>query len=198
VPPDIFFRSLLYQLRACYNAGFQTAILLSGHGGDHARDMKRMVRILMEYVDMNVWYGVDFDLLVGSPYRGDHAGKYEISALMHIRPDLVDPTLISLEQVPGSGGRLALHPTAGEASPAYGKEIMDYCIKALSRIVENRQAKDSGSPTWNRCPLMTYDQVEQIWERLKSEAWECLQISEGKEPVSPSSRWKPFERSRLH
>jgi creatinine amidohydrolase len=199
IPPYVFFKSLLYQLRAFYNSGFQTAILLSGHGGPHRMDLKRLVSIFMEYVQMNVWYGADqHELLEGSPYRGDHAGKNEISALMYIRPELVNPSLLSLENVPDSGGILALKPSAKEASWAYGKESVNYAISSLGQLVEGLQTRNSGSETWNRTPLLTYEQIEQIWDRIQKEHWESMQPQPDKEAVSETSRWKSSERSKFY
>jgi creatinine amidohydrolase len=199
IPAYVFFKYLLYQLRAFYNSGFQTAILLSGHGGSHSRDLKRVAQIFTEYVQMNVWYGVDQnELLKGSPFKGDHAGKNEISALMYARPDLVDHSLISLEDVPGSGGKLALHSTAGEASWDHGKEAMNYEISSLGQFIEGMQPKNSGLETWNRLPLLTYEQVEQIWDRIKGEQWESLQPRPDEETASATSRWKSSETSKFY
>lgn len=199
VPSFIFYHFYLYQLRAFYNAGFQHAIILSGHGGAHLHDLQKITKIFTERVNMRIWYGTDFELTRGT-FVGDHAGKYEISALMHFRPDLVDMSRKPLESVAGAGGRLAVGQDAEEASPEYGEHIILACEDALSRIASdlNRQT----GPSEDIIPL-SIELIEEIWQQIvssaenASEQWATLQPRAGQQPVSESSRWKPHEHVKM-
>jgi creatinine amidohydrolase len=196
LPPAIFFRLFLYQLRAFHNAGFRAAVILSGHGGAHAQDLKKIAGCFAGQTGMKVWYGTDFEL-VSELYPGDHAGKYEISSLMHIRPDLVDFSLSSLENQEDSGGRLALGHDAMEASQAYGKCIAEACIEALSRIVEDisRYASRQEASDFR----LTYDDIEAMYSSLfrSPEGWASVKPREGQAGVSDGSQWKPYEYCKL-
>ncbi|MNI33048.1 Creatinine amidohydrolase [compost metagenome] len=196
VPPYMFYHFFLYQLRSLYNAGFQSAVILSGHGGAHVHDLRKIARLFQERVGMNIWYGTDFDLVAGT-YTGDHAGKYEISMLMYIRPDLIDPTKKPLEDIAGAGGRLAAGVDADQASKLYGEQISIACVSALNQIAT--QLNEQSKPA-NRVELLSYSVIEEIWAEIVrsaedgSESWAALQPRAGQAPVSEDSRWKPNER----
>lgn len=70
--------------------------------------------------------------LVEGLFDGDHAGKYEISQLLYLRPELIDFTQCDRQHEACSGGRLALGENALEATAAYGEHIMHTCLQALS------------------------------------------------------------------
>ncbi|RKN86227.1 creatininase family protein [Paenibacillus ginsengarvi] len=199
VPSFIFYHFYLYQLRAFYNAGFQHAIVLSGHGGAHLHDLQKITNLFMERVNMRIWFGTDFDLVQGT-FDGDHAGKYEISALMHIRPDLVDMSRKSLEAVAGAGGRLAVGPDAEEASREYGEQIVQACEAALTRIASNLNRQSV--PGEDIIPL-SIELIEEIWQQIVSSSesspaeWGTLQPRAGQQPVSELSRWKQHERIKM-
>jgi creatinine amidohydrolase len=201
VPPYMFYHFFLYQLRSFYNAGFRSAVILSGHGGAHLHDLRKISRMFQERIGMSIWYGTDFDLVEGI-YAGDHAGKYEISMLMFIRPDLIDPSKKPLEDIAGSGGRLAAGKDAGQASKLYGEQISAACEQALSQIAIdlNKQSKPICS---DGAELLSYGVIEEIWAEIVrsaedgSELWAALQPRVGQEPVSEHSRWKPNERIQM-
>jgi creatinine amidohydrolase len=192
----------LYQLRSFHNAGFQHAVILSGHGGAHLHDLQKITKLFMERVNMRIWYGTDFELTRGT-FAGDHAGKYEISALMHLRPDLVDMSKKRLESVPGAGGRLAVGPDAEEASAEYGEQIVLACEAALARIAsELHQHTKPANADEDFVPL-SIELIESIWQDIvksaenRTEHWATLQPRDGQQPVSEHSRWKPHERVQM-
>ncbi|MFD0677195.1 MULTISPECIES: creatininase family protein [unclassified Paenibacillus] len=199
VPPYVFYHFFLYQLRSFYNAGFQSAVILSGHGGAHVQDLRQISRMFQEQTGMSIWYGTDFDLVEGT-YTGDHAGKYEISMLMHIRPDLIDPSKKGLEELDGAGGRLAAAHDANEATREYGEQICHACELALSRIAVDLGQRSQA--VTNRMPL-PYEVVEDLWSQIVQSAemgtehWAALQPRAGQSPVSEQSRWKPYEHIRM-
>ncbi|MBD2847196.1 creatininase family protein [Paenibacillus sp. IB182496] len=200
VPSFIFFHFLLYQLRAFHNAGFAGAIVLSGHGGAHIGDLKRVTAAFAETFDFPVWYGTDFEL-AGDAYPGDHAGKYEISVMMHLHPEGIDWDRAALEAQPGSGGRFALGPDAGEASAAHGARIVEACAAALGELSDKMAAGYGGAAALEeaeRRALIGYDEIEVLWRRLSSQDdWASIRPREGQQPVAEQSRWKPYEYARM-
>ncbi len=77
--------------RSLEGQGIRKLLILNGHGGNNFRQMIRELQpgldVLLLAAD---WYrAADWDEYFSEP--GDHAGEFETSAVMHIRPDLVRP-----------------------------------------------------------------------------------------------------------
>jgi creatinine amidohydrolase len=196
VPPFIFYHMFLYQLRALYHAGFRAVFVLSGHGGSHPQDLRKIANYFKKHADMHIWFGTDFDLVAGK-YPGDHAGKYEISTLMYLRPDLVDFSLRSLEKEESSGGMFALNESAMEASAAYGQQIMESCVVSLMELVQSLTPEDLAP---REISMLRYEHMELIWQEIvdSDQVWATLQPRSGQPPVSEQSKWKPYEYARLN
>ena len=192
VPPHILLHFFLYQLRAFYNAGFRAAIVITGHAGGNQEDLRRVASAFMEKFPMRIEVRADPELVKGK-YEGDHAGKYEISQLMHIRPELVDMSRISRQHEDKSLGRFALGHDAADASPELGKEIMDACTAAVSKIADNllREMDLDYQPE-----RINYAQMEDLWGALisKRRSWATYNLHEGQKPASPESGWKDYEK----
>ncbi len=90
LPPDVVMRTLLFQLRACVNAGFRAVMVLSGQNGAQG-DLRLVAEEFTKIVPVPVVVRSDPELVRGT-FPGDHAGRYELSQLLYIRPDLVDMT----------------------------------------------------------------------------------------------------------
>ena len=88
LPPDVVMRSLLFQLRVCVNAGFRAVMVVSGQNGAQG-DLRLVGDEFMKIVPVPVVVRSDPELVRGT-FTGDHAGRYELSQLLYIRPDLVD------------------------------------------------------------------------------------------------------------
>ncbi|MDF2651999.1 MAG: hypothetical protein K0Q73_7804 [Paenibacillus sp.] len=190
VPPAIFLSFFLYQLRAFVNAGFKTVVVITGHSGGNQEDLRQVANLFMSYIPIRVWVRSDPELVDGL-YSGDHAGKYELSQLMYIRPDLVNMKARIFEETPLSGGRLALGIDADEASPELGKEIMEACLKQLCD--EIIQMNEEFLPKEH--PKISYSMIETIWSEVlqNSSAWVTASPWQGQKEVSPHSQWKPYE-----
>lgn len=190
MPPDVYLSFFLYQLRAFANVGFRHVIVISGHSGGNQEDLRKAAKLFMKYVPIHIWVRSDPEL-VEELYTGDHAGKYEISQLMYIRPDLIDMKAISYEQYPDSGGRLALGTDADEATPQLGEAIMEACLNALCSAV-SEMIKDSADVDVQR---VSYETVEKIRAELLQQAtkWTTAKPWPGQKGVSTSSQWKPYE-----
>ncbi|TBL81947.1 creatininase family protein [Paenibacillus thalictri] len=194
VPSYVFLYFFLYQLRVLYNAGFQAAVVLSGHGGSHPDDLRKVAKHFGKFTGMRIWMGTDFDL-AAPQFPGDHAGKYEISVLSYLRPDLIDPSRRVLEDVPGSGGAFALGDDADEASAEYGQSIVELCLERLGDIVSDLA---EGLSAADESRMLGFEQTEQIWRELVgAESWATLQPRPGQPPVSEHSRWKQGEFGKI-
>lgn len=192
VPPHILLHFFLYQLRAFYNAGFRAAIVITGHAGGNQEDLRRVASAFMEKFPMKIEVRADPELVKGK-YEGDHAGKYEISQLMHIRPELVDMSKISRQYEDKSLGRFALGHDAAEASPELGRAIMEACTKEVYKIADNLLREIDKNYQVER---INYAQMEELWGELVStrRSWATYNLHEGQEPASPESSWKNYER----
>lgn len=133
LPPHVVYEAFLYLLRAFRNAGFRAAIVISGHSGGNQHDLRRVAGAFDAAVGFETFVCSDPELVAGR-YTGDHAGRYEISQLMAIRPDLV-----ALDRAGRADsdplGRFAQNPDAAEATGALGQEILEASLAALEPVV---------------------------------------------------------------
>lgn len=187
LPPDVVLRSFLYQLRALANAGFRGVIAVSGHAGGNQIDLRRLSASFMTKVDLKVEVLADPELVAGR-FNGDHAGRFEISQLLALRPDLVDLSRLGRET---ELARFALGDDAAEANAEYGWAILDAQLLSLGEIV-NRM----NSPRLSvKEDLVSISRTEEIWASFTSETAPLVtgRPLPGQLPVSPMSRWKEGE-----
>jgi Creatinine amidohydrolase len=98
--------------------------------------------------------------LVRDTFPGDHAGRYELSQLLYIRPDLVDMT--RLDRVSSDPlGRFAQNPDASEATAAYGEQVIE---TQIARIGELTDQAGLGAPD---LPTLTFEDVEPTWAAIE-------------------------------
>lgn len=193
MPPHVFIPFFIHQLRAFVNAGFKVIIVVSGHSGGNQIDLRLAAEAFMKQIPVIIQVISDPEL-TAPLHKGDHAGKYEISQLLFIRPDLIDFSLVELEQIEGAGGRLALGEDYKEATAEVGKEIMGSCLKSIEdmqRLLIKKLGEERGDV---ELPL-TYQQVDHICEEVQQmrKAWVTASPNLGQVPVSSHSRWKQFE-----
>lgn len=191
MPPFVLLYFYLYQLRAFVNAGFKAIVVISGHSGGNQEDLRSVTATFNKYVPIHSWVGSDPELVNGL-FEGDHAGKYEISQLMYLRPDLIDMSRRVLESAPNSGGRLALGQDAEEASEALGKEIIEASLHTLASILTELIAK---CKTSKEAEPIDYTLTELIWKkaRKKQAKWKTASPFPNQTPVTKHSRWKSYE-----
>ena len=157
LPPDVVLRSLLFQLRAFVNAGFRSIAVITGHNGAQA-DLRMVAEEFTKLVPVPVTVRSDPELVAGT-YPGDHAGKFELSQLLHLRPELVD--MDRLDRTTTSPlGRFAQGPDAAEASAGYGKQIIDASVAAVGALVD-----DAGQGPAD-LPLLSMEAVEPAWTAI--------------------------------
>jgi creatinine amidohydrolase len=168
VPPDVLLRMLLFQLRAFINAGFRGIVVLTGHHGNQA-DLRLVATEMMRIRPVRIITVSDPELARGS-YPGDHAGRYELSQLLYIRPDLVD--LERLGDINSSPlGRFAQGDDASEATAEYGRRILEHSLTELERLIAASQ------PFLETIEPLSIEAAEEIWQRIaeRQDEWCTLQ-----------------------
>ena len=166
LPPDVVMRTLLFQLRACVNAGFRAIFVLSGQNGAQG-DLRLVAEEFMKIVPVPVVVRTDPELVRGT-FPGDHAGRYELSQLLYIRPDLVDMT--RLDRVSSDPlGRFAQNPDADEATGTTAGRVIEAMI---DRIGELAGQAGAGPPD---LPFLSFDDVEPAWAAVENHrpSWIC-------------------------
>jgi creatinine amidohydrolase len=197
-PPHVMLHLFLYQLRSFALAGFHGVIAISGHAGGSQEDLRRVADSFSKNVGLPVIVKTDPEWLEGL-HPGDHAGRYEISQLMAIRPDLVDLSRLRRQHEPDSGGRLALGDDAGEASIEFGRTMNEAVIAAAGKA-----AADLASQPWAPLALenLTYSAMETLWHEIYQTLpdWRSVQPYPDQTPPDPASRWHPYTdvREALH
>ena len=189
MPPHVMLYFFLYQLRSFYNAGFSTAMVITGHSGGNQHDFRLAGEIFEKYSGMKVLIFSDPELVEGL-YEGDHAGKYEISQSLYLRPDTINLKAINKMNEPGSLGRFAQGRDAGEASAATGKDIIENCLAFIGKRIQQIVSNESQPGV-----LMNYEQVENMYRELlqRKNEWCTLHTKPMQELTPAGSRWKQFE-----
>jgi creatinine amidohydrolase len=169
VPPDVLLRMLLFQLRAFVNAGFKGAVVLTGHHGNQA-DLRIVAEEIMKARPMRIVTVSDPELARGA-FEGDHAGRYEVSQLLHIRPDLVD--LGRLDDIAESHlGRFAQGDDAGHASAEHGQAILEHSLDEL------RKRMEAVLPYEDKVEPLTIEETDEIWLKILNRKSEWRTLSE--------------------
>jgi creatinine amidohydrolase len=192
LPPDLLLRTFLYQMRALANSGFRAAIAVSGHAGGNQHDLRRVAAAFATHVPLAIEVFADPELVAGK-FQGDHAGKFELSQLLAIRPELVDLSRRHRRRAPGAGGRLAIGDDAAEATAEHGRTILEAQLTALGEVVRNRITPRLATPP---APRVSLRGTERIWtEIIRSPTpFVTAQPAPNQTPVSMASRWKSGEQ----
>jgi creatinine amidohydrolase len=187
IPPHVMLHLFLYQLRAFALAGFAGVIAVSGHSGGSQEDLRRVASAFTAEFNLPVIVKTDPEWI---PHlnKGDHAGRYEISQLMAIRPDLVDMKLTNRRYESGSGGRLALGDDAGDATVEYGRTINEAIITAIGTAATEM----ANSPPRTIAPeRLSYAAMERLWKPIYASiaTWKSVSPWPGQGDVPKDSRW---------
>lgn len=96
--------------------------------------------------------------LVAGAFTGDHAGRYELSQLLHIRPDLVSMDRAGRVRT-DSLGRFAQNPDVAEASAGEGRAILDLSLRAIGEAVEGFGLSPSGE-------VVSMEAAARVWDTI--------------------------------
>lgn len=192
VPPWIHFKNVCYHIRAADAAGFQAAILVTGHYGPNKDDLELLVSIAAPHFDIRLCALPDYEA-IGDTSRvkagtGDHAGMIETSQLWALMPECVDMSRFR-EEPQG----FAAAPDAGDASLRLGEEIVATQVDWLGKKAAEMLGEFDA--TAERTPLSFVD-VEAIWKakvepvlpRFKSMRY-AAEIEEEPFEIPESSQW---------
>lgn len=176
VPPNILLHLFLYQLRAFVNAGFKGIVVITGHAGGNQKDLRIVAQAFMNRFPVKIEVRADPELVAGK-YEGDHAGKYEISQLMYLRPELIDMSKISRQYEDKTLGRFALGLNAAEASVEFGKRIIKACVSEACQIAENLHHQ---MDKFSKIDPIDFAQIEEIWNEViaDKESWATYRIEQ--------------------
>ncbi|SDS18441.1 creatinine amidohydrolase [Opitutus sp. GAS368] len=191
LPPDVLLRTFLYQLRALANAGFRAVVAVSGHAGGNQQDLRRVAAAFSARVPVAVDVFADPELVAGT-FAGDHAGKFEISQLMAIRPDLVDLSRLRRGDEPGAGGSLAIGNDAAESTLEHGRAILEAQVAFLGKVAKSRLTTALVAPPAER---VTFAVTEEIWTGIMRDPKPFVTAHPlpDQAPVASASRWKSGE-----
>ncbi len=134
-------------------------MVVSGQNGAQG-DLRLVADEFMSIVPVPVVVQSDPELVRGT-FPGDHAGRYELSQLLHIRPDLVD--LSRLDRV--------VHRPAGQVRPEPGRARGE-CASTANRSSRRRSPASANSWT-RRAParptsrFLSFDDVEPAWAAVE-------------------------------
>ncbi len=168
LPPDVVLRTLVFQLRAFVNAGFGTVAVISGHNGPQPDLRIAAAEFTAEHPEVEVHVVSDPELVAGK-YEGDHAGRYEVSQLLHIRPELVDLGRVGRTET-DELGRFAQNPDAGEATADHGEAILEASLEVIGEMVAMAAERRVSLPT------VTIESCEKIWERVRARSGEWVTL----------------------
>jgi creatinine amidohydrolase len=190
IPPHVMLHLFLYQLRSFALAGFQGVIAVSGHAGGSQDDLRLVAHAFTEKTGLAVIVKTDPEWIPGL-HAGDHAGRYEISQLMDIRPDLVDLSLLGRQFEPNSGGRLAVGEDAAESSAAYGQTLNEAIIAAIGRAAIGLVQADKSTVSID---ALSYEAMERIWQTLYATIsnWNSVSPRANQITVPANSRWHAY------
>jgi creatinine amidohydrolase len=147
LPPHVVMEGFLYQLRAFINAGFQAVVAISGHHGG-MEDLRRVARAFAQDYPLQFFIASDPELVEGR-FKGDHAGRYEVSQLLHIRPDVIRLDRADhVETTPF--GRFAQNPDVLEATAEEGKAIVELSLDVIGQKVEHSRSSRAKRGRYSR------------------------------------------------
>jgi creatinine amidohydrolase len=166
LPPDVVLRLLVFQLRAFVNAGFRAIIVLTGHNANQP-DLRLVAEEFRRNRPVPIVAVSDPELVAGQ-FDGDHAGRYEISQLMYLRPELVDLGRLD-DRHTTALGRFAQGDDAGEATEREGQAIIEASLDAIKGLVAECQPLPDAADV----PFMSLEEADEIWRRVadRSDEW---------------------------
>jgi creatinine amidohydrolase len=187
LPTHVMLYTFLYQLRAFYNADFQAICVVSGHSGGNQRDFRLAAQLFTEATGMPIFVASDPELVEGL-YEGDHAGFYEISQQLYLRPDLVDLRR-DFRQQPGTLGRFAQGLDCQEATADVGRDILEKSLTRLGEVVDTLLAGPAQERTY-----LTHEPIETLYQQLLTRRVEWFTEQPVPTPPPPDSMWRAYCR----
>jgi hypothetical protein len=158
--------------------------------GGSQDDLRLVANAFTEKTGLAVVVKTDPEWIPGL-HGGDHAGRYEISQLMDIRPDLVDLSLLDRQFESNSGGRLAVGEDAAQSSAAYGHTLNEAIIAAIGETAFELVKADEQIVSIDS---LSYEAMERIWQGLYATIsdWSSVNPRANQVTVPANSRWHAY------
>lgn len=191
MPPHVMLYFFLYQLRAFYNAGFRAAVVISGHSGGNQIDFRRVAAAFSERFGMRTFVASDPELVEGQ-FTGDHAGVYELSQQLALRPDLVDLSLDFGRVENPELGRFAQGLNAHEATAEMGHAILEASLVTIGQRLAELTANLPDEPEDAR-PYLHYEPIESLWQEVlttRAEWYSGQKVDAS--GMADGSRWRAY------
>jgi creatinine amidohydrolase len=188
----MFLKSMCYHIRTADSLGFHGAVIFSGHAGPFTKDVPLLLKILQPYAAVRL--DVLFGLAASSRFDDDkglggHAGRGETSILWATDPDCVDISRVPAPDAPGP--HFAMGTLVRESSRRAGELMASDAAERLGTMAKQLLEDYARAQPEHR--LLTFDQVEDIWEQevrpLIKDLAAMQDLQPGQEPPSEDSRW---------
>ncbi len=190
IPPWMFFKNMLYHIRAMDMLGFHAAIVFSGHAGPHCPDFPVFRDLLQPHFATRLELIFDYDV-IAEEFMADfsHGGSIETAYLWAVAPDCVDLSRLPDQDAPGP--HFAMGDNAHETNRRRGERVVASIAANLAARGKALLAEyDRVQPA--RRPL-TFDEVEQLWEdeiRPRFADFKAMtELAEGQTPPAEDSVW---------
>jgi creatinine amidohydrolase len=137
VPDSTFDNMMNAIMKQLARAGFRI-VVAHGHGpstnyiGTHAEQFRQRYNLTV----MNCWGNDSSDLCL----QCDHAGANETSLMMYLHPGLVHMENLPADTAQWPLGMLGMDPRTC-ASPNHGRDIVDFEIKKMKKIISAELAR---------------------------------------------------------
>lgn len=198
IPSDLFYRTVIYQIRAMDARGFHAAILVTGHYGGVEKVMRKICEYYLRRTGSPIrlyaiadWECIDKDL----PYRGDHAGVCETSQLMALKAGLTDLQRRTGNAELGERYAAGIDFSKGPIpTEAIGKKIVESQIRNLCSTAKRLLAEYSLKEGWKAPDLNATEQIWDDFERMTRKHW-TLRYDEYKQgKVFQFPAWEDLEK----
>lgn len=135
--PDVYKRIIEQIANNLIRQGFKIIVLLAGH---YPRVQREILCDIKNNVEKNQGIHVlayaEFELLNDHEYKGDHAGKWETSILMDLKPELVKIDRFEAHKKNGDH-LLGVDGNPEQSSPHLGEAVIQMTVQNLITEVES-------------------------------------------------------------
>jgi creatinine amidohydrolase len=120
--------------------GFRLVCVVSGHYAQgHEWVLMQTAESAMAGTDLRVLAGTPLSL-IGEPSLLDHAGRWETSQLLHVRPDLVDVDALPSQELPGPAKSAVLGEDPRAASAEQGERLFEQALASWMTWIDKASA----------------------------------------------------------
>lgn len=145
VPAEVVMGLANAYLDQAADEGFKLIVIMMGHyGGEHIKALMHVVENWPRYrgrdSGMKIWAFPEYRVDPENPLPGGHAGAYETSLMMYLRPGLVDVSelppegeVVGVEAGFGIGGK-----DPRQSTREYGQELAETIVERIVAGVQER------------------------------------------------------------